>query len=49
MAAYWTIKKDDNIEDIKTIKPFEESQVNANVQQFPPKIDFSNITENSKT
>ncbi|MCQ2077709.1 MAG: hypothetical protein MJZ20_11915 [Bacteroidaceae bacterium] len=47
MAAYWTIKKDDNIEDIKTIKPFEESQVNANVQQFPPKIDFSNITENS--
>lgn len=36
MAAYWTIKKDEDIEDIKTIRPYQEEKVGGNEQQLPP-------------
>lgn len=36
MAAYWTIKKDEDEEDIKTINPFQEAMVKGNMAQYPP-------------
>ena len=37
MAAFWTIKKDGDEEDLKTIKPFEEALVKADRAQYPPR------------
>ena len=37
MAAYWTIKKDEDVEDVKTVKAFDEDRVGGNKQQLPPK------------
>lgn len=45
MGAYWTIKRDEDVEDIKTVKPFEESKVKSNMRQYPPKVDFDGMEE----
>lgn len=36
MAAYWTIEKEKDVEDVKTIKPFQEAKVGGNMAQYPP-------------
>ena len=37
MAAFWTMKKDGEEEDKKTVNPFEEAQVKADRAQYPPR------------
>ena len=41
MAAYWTIEKDKDIEDVKTVKPFQEAKVGGNMAQYPPEDEDS--------